>query len=122
MSLNDMEIRRRPYHRNCKCALHRLRDICSDACPKQRSLSFPKKQVRSDHPLSIATSRLSSPSSTADDSSMQNIGSFFFLVGESNSNVLIVVYWRLNIFTKYLMWFGKTSTYTGKIILIYKKN
>ncbi|KAL3586476.1 hypothetical protein D5086_013343 [Populus alba] len=44
ISLNDMEIKRRPYHRNCKCALHRLKDICSDACPKQRSLSFPKKQ------------------------------------------------------------------------------
>jgi len=86
ISLNDMEIRRRPYHRNCKCALHRLKDICSDACPKQRSISFPKKQVRSDHPLSIATSRLSSPSSTADDSSMQNIGSLF-LEGASETAI-----------------------------------
>ncbi|KAB5514558.1 hypothetical protein DKX38_028464 [Salix brachista] len=75
ISLNDMEIRRRQYHRNCKFALQKLKDICSDDCPQQRKISFPKKQAQSDHSLSIATSRLSAPSSTADDSSVQNIGS-----------------------------------------------
>ncbi|KAF9680693.1 hypothetical protein SADUNF_Sadunf06G0148100 [Salix dunnii] len=87
ISLSDMEIRRRPYHRNCKCALHNLKDICSDACPQQRSISFPKKQVRSDHSLSIAASRLSSPSSRADDSSMRNIGSLF-LEGASDTTII----------------------------------
>ena len=81
ISLNDMEIRRMPYHRNCKCALHRLKDICSDVCPKQ---------VRSNHPLSIATSTLSSPSSTADDSSMQNIGSLFFVENPTGDVLMIV--------------------------------
>ncbi|CAK7338518.1 unnamed protein product [Dovyalis caffra] len=75
ISLDDMEIRRRPYHRNCKCALHKLKDICSDACPQQRNISFTKKQVRSDHSLSKATSRLSSPSSTADSNDKVGVSS-----------------------------------------------
>jgi|UniRef100_B9IMJ7 hypothetical protein len=42
ISLNDMEIRRRQYHRNCKCALHKLKDIYPDDCPQQRKIPFPK--------------------------------------------------------------------------------
>ncbi|KAF9662804.1 hypothetical protein SADUNF_Sadunf18G0092400 [Salix dunnii] len=72
-----MEIRRRQHHRNCKCALQKLLDICSDDCPQQRKIPFPKKQAESDHSLSIGTSRLSSPSYTNDDSSIHNIGSLF---------------------------------------------
>ncbi|CAJ1944743.1 unnamed protein product [Sphenostylis stenocarpa] len=43
ISLNDMEIERRPYHKNCGCALHNLNAVCSKACPQQRRVSFTKK-------------------------------------------------------------------------------
>ncbi|KAJ0015000.1 hypothetical protein Pint_20566 [Pistacia integerrima] len=44
LSLDDVDIERRPYHKNCSCALHKLKGICSDACSKQNSISFPKKK------------------------------------------------------------------------------
>ncbi|CAB4307200.1 unnamed protein product [Prunus armeniaca] len=45
ISMHDMEIEHRPYHRNCSCALHKLKRICSNACPPQQSdISFPKKK------------------------------------------------------------------------------
>ncbi|CAL9028135.1 unnamed protein product [Prunus brigantina] len=45
ISMHDMEIEHRPYHRNCSCALHKLKSICSNACPpQQRNISFPKKK------------------------------------------------------------------------------
>ncbi|TKY73063.1 Cyclophilin peptidyl-prolyl cis-trans isomerase family protein isoform 1 [Spatholobus suberectus] len=43
ISMNDMEVERRPYHKNCGCALHNLKDICSNVGHKQRHVSFPKK-------------------------------------------------------------------------------
>ncbi|RXH74324.1 hypothetical protein DVH24_029045 [Malus domestica] len=45
ISMQDMEIEHRPYHRNCSCALHNLKDIC--CCPRKTNISFPKKQSRS---------------------------------------------------------------------------
>ncbi|KAM1478511.1 hypothetical protein ACFX2I_025925 [Malus domestica] len=42
LSIQDMEIENRPYHRNCSCALHNLKGICS--CPPKTIVSFPKKQ------------------------------------------------------------------------------
>ncbi|CAL8149589.1 unnamed protein product [Prunus armeniaca] len=45
ISMHDMEIEHRPYHRNCSCALLKLKRICSNACPPQQSdISFPKKK------------------------------------------------------------------------------
>lgn len=45
ISIHDLEIEHRPYHRNCSCALHKLKSICSNACPpQQRNISFPKKK------------------------------------------------------------------------------
>ncbi|KAL0916765.1 hypothetical protein M5K25_014301 [Dendrobium thyrsiflorum] len=38
----DGDISRRPYHRNCSCALHRSRAVAADApCPSQSSVSYP---------------------------------------------------------------------------------
>ncbi|KAB2618847.1 hypothetical protein D8674_014716 [Pyrus ussuriensis x Pyrus communis] len=48
LSMQDTEIERRPYHKNCNCALHSKVGICSNAC--QRNISFPKKQSWSDKP------------------------------------------------------------------------
>ncbi|PRQ46212.1 hypothetical protein RchiOBHm_Chr2g0086611 [Rosa chinensis] len=56
LSMQDTEIERRPYHKNCNCALHRsMGDACSNACPQQRNISFPKKQSWADSFLCIAT-------------------------------------------------------------------
>ena len=62
ISMHDMEKERRPYHRNCSCALHSLKGVCSNiSCPHERELSFPKKQAWRNCSLSIsAASGLSS--------------------------------------------------------------
>ncbi|RXH74322.1 hypothetical protein DVH24_029043 [Malus domestica] len=49
LSMQDTEIERRPYHKNCNCALHSKVGVCSNAC--QRNISFPKKQSWSDSSL-----------------------------------------------------------------------
>ncbi|KAB2618844.1 hypothetical protein D8674_014713 [Pyrus ussuriensis x Pyrus communis] len=62
LSMQDTEIERRPYHKNCSCALHSKASICSNAC--QRNISFPKKQSGKGSSLRIqvsATSKFSSP-------------------------------------------------------------
>ncbi|KAB2618848.1 hypothetical protein D8674_014717 [Pyrus ussuriensis x Pyrus communis] len=62
LSMQDTEIERRPYHKNCSCALHSKAGVCSNAC--QRNISFPKKQSWSDRSLCMqasATSKFSSP-------------------------------------------------------------
>ncbi|KAG0472367.1 hypothetical protein HPP92_016913 [Vanilla planifolia] len=42
----DSDIRRRPYHRNCGCALHRSRAIPADLpCPSSSSVSYPIRHV-----------------------------------------------------------------------------
>ncbi|KAB2618845.1 hypothetical protein D8674_014714 [Pyrus ussuriensis x Pyrus communis] len=46
LSMQDTGIERRPYHKNCSCALHSKAGVCSNAC--QRNISFPKKQSWSD--------------------------------------------------------------------------
>ncbi|CAN1169858.1 hypothetical protein LINPERHAP2_LOCUS28649 [Linum perenne] len=43
ISFQDNEIRRRPYHRDCECALHEPNRNCSKILCIQKSLSFPKK-------------------------------------------------------------------------------
>ncbi|KAJ0029789.1 hypothetical protein Pint_14693 [Pistacia integerrima] len=44
LSLNDFNIERRPYHKNCGCALHKLKGVCSNDCSKQNNISFAKKK------------------------------------------------------------------------------
>lgn len=62
ISLNDMEIERRPYHKNCGCALHNLNGICANACPQQRSVSFTKKTSWTDSCIHATASKFSSQS------------------------------------------------------------
>ncbi|XVE98479.1 hypothetical protein REPUB_Repub03eG0110000 [Reevesia pubescens] len=65
LSMYDIEIERRPYHRNCGCALHNLKGVCSSVCSRTiRNISFPKKQGWSDCSFSInAAPKFSSQSS-----------------------------------------------------------
>ncbi|KAH0970222.1 hypothetical protein GBA52_022378 [Prunus armeniaca] len=82
LSMRDTEIERRPYHKNCSCALHKSKEgACSNAC--QRNISFPKKQSWSDGSLCMqaasASSKFSSPllgdMSTSTSTSTGNRGS-----------------------------------------------
>ncbi|KAL6223779.1 hypothetical protein ACLB2K_002637 [Fragaria x ananassa] len=72
LSMQDTEIERRPYHKNCNCALHRSKGgACSNAFPQQRNISFPKKQSSADNSICIATtSKLSSQHSFLANTSM----------------------------------------------------
>ncbi|OMO52287.1 hypothetical protein CCACVL1_29281 [Corchorus capsularis] len=71
--MQDTLIERRPYHRNCGCALHKLKGACSSTCFGTRNLSFPKKHKWNECSLSvsISASKFSSQSSLpVDDSSV----------------------------------------------------
>ena len=64
LSLHELNIERRPYHKNCSCALHDLKGVCSlNTCSKKNTLSFQKKQVwgsTENHSLSLSASKTSS--------------------------------------------------------------
>ncbi|KAJ1385894.1 hypothetical protein SESBI_41298 [Sesbania bispinosa] len=62
ISLHDMEVERRPYHKNCGCALHNLKGICNKACPPQRYVSFTKKTSWTDCSMHTTASKFPSQS------------------------------------------------------------
>ncbi|KAL0903587.1 hypothetical protein M5K25_027977 [Dendrobium thyrsiflorum] len=65
----DGEIRRRPYHRNCGCALHRSRAIAVDApCPSSSTVSYPIRR-RSSSWQSLTSSSSSTNLATSYSSS-----------------------------------------------------
>lgn len=68
LSMHDIEIERRPYHRNCGCALHKLKGDCANTCSQHKNISYPKKQSWNDCSLSIVNSRSSSQSSLVNES------------------------------------------------------
>ncbi|KAL6221592.1 hypothetical protein ACLB2K_004988 [Fragaria x ananassa] len=63
LSIRDTGIERRPYHKNCNCALHKSNAAsCSNAF--RNPISFPIKQSWTDNSLGISSpnSKLSSSS------------------------------------------------------------
>ncbi|XVF34484.1 hypothetical protein REPUB_Repub18cG0062700 [Reevesia pubescens] len=70
--IQEIEVERRPYHRNCSCALHNLQGVCSSSCSRTRNnISFSKKKTWNiDCSLSMATSQFSSQSSLLGGSSI----------------------------------------------------
>lgn len=60
----DREIERRPYHRDCGCALHSLESVCLSACAQQRNISYSRRQSWHDCSLSATASKSSSRSSS----------------------------------------------------------
>ncbi|KAK8683026.1 hypothetical protein V6N13_039101 [Hibiscus sabdariffa] len=63
IAMQDSLIERRPYHRNCECALHKLKGGCSSTCNSRTTrLSFPKKKTWGDCCLCLPASKLSSQS------------------------------------------------------------
>ncbi|XVF47958.1 hypothetical protein PTKIN_Ptkin03bG0151500 [Pterospermum kingtungense] len=72
ITMQDSLIERRPYHRDCDCALHKLKGICSSACSRTRNISFPKKKQWDNCSLSLSASNFSSQSSLPGVSLNQN--------------------------------------------------
>ncbi|KAG6437311.1 hypothetical protein SASPL_102225 [Salvia splendens] len=58
ISGRDMNIERRPYHKNCKCALHKEHGHCSHAS-RHNSISYPIRRTWSEGCLALMN--LSSP-------------------------------------------------------------
>ncbi|XP_050225682.1 uncharacterized protein LOC126675128 [Mercurialis annua] len=69
VSIHDIEIERRPYHRNCNCALHKFNGVGLYDCSQRRNITFPKKQAKTHCLLSLAASKFSAQYSVLSDSS-----------------------------------------------------
>lgn len=73
ISGRDTEIERRPYHRNCGCALHSKSNqkgrgnhyTCSNGLPKSKNVSYPIRRSWSEGSLVLAASNYSSLSSSS---------------------------------------------------------
>ncbi|CAI9783094.1 unnamed protein product [Fraxinus pennsylvanica] len=64
LSMCDMDTERRPYHRNCTCALHKQKGTGSNAISHRRTISFQNKELWNKCSLiSISASTTSSSSS-----------------------------------------------------------
>ncbi|KAL2481212.1 hypothetical protein Adt_34178 [Abeliophyllum distichum] len=73
LSMCDMDIDRRPYHRNCTCALHKQKGICSNSVSHRSNISFPKKDLWNKCSLiSVSASTFSSRSSHDGDSPVRS--------------------------------------------------
>ncbi|KAM7472971.1 hypothetical protein LguiA_011154 [Lonicera macranthoides] len=72
VSLHDVEIERRPYHRNYSCALHKSKGKFSNACSHHRNVSFTKKKSWNDCSLFVEASKLYSQSSSLSDTSFRD--------------------------------------------------
>ncbi|KAL3824573.1 hypothetical protein ACJIZ3_020602 [Penstemon smallii] len=72
LSMSDMTIERRPYHRNCKCAMHKLKGKCSHAGSQQRNVSFKKREFSNNCSFSLSASTISSQSSCVNNSSIKS--------------------------------------------------
>ncbi|OMO80457.1 hypothetical protein COLO4_24089 [Corchorus olitorius] len=67
ISGTNIGIERRPYHRNCRCALHdKSKGNCPHAFPKNKKVSYPLRRAWSEGCLAMAaaSSCHSSPSSS----------------------------------------------------------
>ncbi|KAF9614439.1 hypothetical protein IFM89_018584 [Coptis chinensis] len=64
ISMFDMEIEQRPYHKNCSCAMHNSKNNRSSQCPHQRKISISTKQLWKECSLSIDRTNYSSQSSS----------------------------------------------------------
>ncbi|KVH88314.1 Zinc finger, SWIM-type [Cynara cardunculus var. scolymus] len=67
IAYGDVEITRRPYHRNCSCALHKMHGKCSHVSLVTNVVSFPSRRAWSEGSLALVVSasrRGSSPYSS----------------------------------------------------------
>jgi hypothetical protein len=73
LSSGDMGIDRRPYHRNCRCALHKSKDNCPHALPRCKNVSYPIKRSWSDGSLALMIANSSSSSCHSSPSSSPSL-------------------------------------------------
>ncbi|WOG96563.1 hypothetical protein DCAR_0415899 [Daucus carota subsp. sativus] len=62
LSMSDMEIKRRPYHRNCNCALHKPKDSHPAACFRHGNVAFSTKLSWTDCSITLSSPKISSQS------------------------------------------------------------
>uniref|UniRef100_A0A6N2MQL3 Uncharacterized protein n=1 Tax=Salix viminalis TaxID=40686 RepID=A0A6N2MQL3_SALVM len=62
---------RRPYHRNCRCALHNSKENCSHTMSRYKNVSYPIKRCWSEGNLALMVANSSSSSSNSPPSSLQ---------------------------------------------------
>ncbi|KAB5514557.1 hypothetical protein DKX38_028463 [Salix brachista] len=65
LSGGDMGMDRRPYHRNCRCALHKSKENCPHALPRCKNVSYPIKRSWSEGSLALMVAANSSSSSSS---------------------------------------------------------
>ncbi|KAI3907705.1 hypothetical protein MKW98_016349 [Papaver atlanticum] len=73
ISTSDTDIERRPYHKNCTCALHRSSSKSSSAattnCNSKKKLSYPMRRSWSEGCLALAAANSSSSSNNNNNNS-----------------------------------------------------
>ncbi|KAI4377303.1 hypothetical protein MLD38_014955 [Melastoma candidum] len=68
----DSCVDRRPYHKNCRCALHKSKKGCSHGLPRSNNVSYPVRRSWSEGSLLLTSS--SSPSLSPSSSPAWEIG------------------------------------------------
>ncbi|KAJ6382279.1 hypothetical protein OIU77_030847 [Salix suchowensis] len=74
LSGGEVGFDRRPYHRNCRCALHNSKENCSHTMSRYKNVLYPIKRCWSEGNLALMVANSSSSSS--------NSLSIFFTSGE----------------------------------------
>ncbi|KAI3422839.1 uncharacterized protein J3R85_011741, partial [Psidium guajava] len=69
LSINDVQIERRPYHRNCGYEMHRLKGSRSTTCSHHNNLSFPRKELTTICSMSGKAAKFTSQSCVCSSSS-----------------------------------------------------
>ncbi|PIA45674.1 hypothetical protein AQUCO_01600123v1 [Aquilegia coerulea] len=64
LSESGVEIERKPYHRNCSCALHKPKGQCYKVSNGNKKISYPMRRSYSESCLALAESNFASPSSS----------------------------------------------------------
>ncbi|KAL5730411.1 hypothetical protein ACHQM5_003234 [Ranunculus cassubicifolius] len=85
ISMRDLEMNQRPYHRNCSCALHKSKkdgNGCGKNGCKNKKISFPIRRAWSESCLVLAGSKYAAASPSPSSSPVNN-GS---INGVDNSN------------------------------------
>ncbi|KAL8497762.1 hypothetical protein ACS0TY_021194 [Phlomoides rotata] len=85
LSLHDMDIERRPYHRNCECALHKTKGKCTHSASQQRNVAFTRKEIRSKCCYSLSSSSSSKSCYVHHSSSWNREGFSLSLVTEEHN-------------------------------------
>ncbi|KAF5198082.1 hypothetical protein FRX31_012333 [Thalictrum thalictroides] len=73
ISSNDTQIERRPYHRNCKCALHKQRGNGSKSFHRDHKISYPIRRAWSESCLVLSAASCSNTSSPSHSSPANNV-------------------------------------------------